>query len=260
MINIKNKYLPRDTQEIFPKQIKEYKNFNFWYCFNSPDIFYDRKGKLKIKINPFIEKFRWDKEWLKNIEERNKKFIREFEKAGFKKETFSATVSWRMVIGLGSTHPQETSMTLHHIYGIPYIPGSAVKGVTRHWVILKYFEGDEKKAEEDEKFKKIFGTQKQAGEVIFCDAYPVEDIKLKVDVMTPHYPDYYSGDKPPADWQQPKPINFLAVDRGTKFKFYLLSKDEKILEQSKKWLEEALKEFGIGAKTSVGYGYFEIEE
>ena len=29
---------------------------------------------------------------------------------------------------------------LHHVYGIPYIPGSAIKGMTRHWFILREFE------------------------------------------------------------------------------------------------------------------------
>ena len=45
------------------------------------------------------------------------------------------TIDWRMVIGLGGEHVLETSMTLHHVYGIPYIPGSAVKGMVRHYFL-----------------------------------------------------------------------------------------------------------------------------
>ncbi|MCM8809920.1 MAG: type III-B CRISPR module RAMP protein Cmr6, partial [Candidatus Omnitrophica bacterium] len=37
----------------------------------------------------------------------------------------------RLIVGLGSSHALETSLTLHHIYGIPYIPASALKGVCR---------------------------------------------------------------------------------------------------------------------------------
>ncbi|MCS7214516.1 MAG: type III-B CRISPR module RAMP protein Cmr6, partial [Candidatus Calescibacterium sp.] len=104
----------------------------------------------------------------------------------------------------------------------------------------------------------IFGTQEQAGKVIFMDAYPSGDIKLKIDIMNVHYPDYYSGNKPPADWQNPNPIKFLTVE-DTSFTFYLISKDIELLNKAKILLKEALEEQGIGAKTSIGYGIF-IEE
>ena len=44
---------------------------------------------------------------------------------------FPLKTSSRLIVGLGSTHVLETSLTLHHIYGVPYIPGSAFKGVVR---------------------------------------------------------------------------------------------------------------------------------
>lgn len=174
-------------------------------------------------------------------------------------------------------------MTLHHIYGIPYIPGSAIKGVTRHWAVLKFAE--EMSKSENIKFEKaiekvskalengekldlkiedlefnqlieIFGTQKQQGKVIFFDAYPVGEIKLKIDIMNPHYPKYYSEGQPPADWQNPVPIKFLTIE-NTKFSFYLASKTEddpnkNLLNIAEKLLLEALKDYGIGAKTSLG--------
>ncbi len=42
---------------------------------------------------------------------------------------------WRLAIGLGSGSVFETSISLHHIYGFPYIPASAVKGVLRSYLI-----------------------------------------------------------------------------------------------------------------------------
>jgi len=102
----------------------------------------------------------------------------------------------------------------------------------------------------------IFGTQKQKGKVIFFDAYPDESIELKIDIMNPHYPDYYGGDKPPADWQNPVPIKFLTVEK-TKFLFYLASRDKDLLTKAENLLKDALKNYGIGAKTSLGYGVFE---
>jgi CRISPR-associated protein Cmr6 len=220
---------------------------------------------------------------LKCLHERIEHWIKNM---GNNFEKFEATTSWRLVIGLGASHPQETSMTLHHIYGIPYIPGNAIKGVTRHWAVLKFAE--EMNKIENIKFEKaieevskalengekidlkvedlefnqlieIFGTQKQQGKVIFFDAYPVGDINLKIDVMNPHYPEYYSKGQAPTDWQNPIPIKFLTVE-NTKFQFYLAVRGEnsnKILEKTKELCLEALKEHGIGAKTSLGYGIFE---
>jgi CRISPR-associated protein Cmr6 len=265
---------------------QKFKEINFAYLFNLPSITISR-NELKIRINEELDKFKWDKDFINAIENRKKQIITQFQKGGYHLENFSLSISWRLVIGLGASHPQETSMTLHHIYGIPYIPGSAVKGVTRHWAILKFAE--EKSKMENIEFEKaiekisnglengerfdlkindlefnqlieIFGTQKQEGKVIFFDAYPVGEIKLKIDIMNPHYPKYYSEGHPPADWQNPFPIKFLTIE-STKFEFYLASKskddrDKNLLNKAKKLLSEALKTHGIGAKTALGYGIF----
>ncbi|WAM33729.1 type III-B CRISPR module RAMP protein Cmr6 [Caldicellulosiruptor morganii] len=47
----------------------------------------------------------------------------------------------RLVVGLGSEHVFETSLTLDYIWGIPYLPSSAVKGIckaTAFWEIVSY--------------------------------------------------------------------------------------------------------------------------
>lgn len=46
---------------------------------------------------------------------------------------------WRFVLGLGGESVYETNMTLHHNYGIPYLPSSSIKGVLRSWVIAQIF-------------------------------------------------------------------------------------------------------------------------
>lgn len=213
--------------------------------------------------------------------------IKDLSQNGYKVESFDTICHWRLIIGLGASHPEETSMTLHHIYGIPYIPGSAVKGVTRHWTVHKFAEEKAKRESKDfektleevaealEKGKelndlsvnntkfteiiRIFGTQKKQGEVIFMDAFPVGKVNLTIDIINPHYQEYYSNSKPPADWQSPNPIKFLTVEK-TRFTFSLLSKDENILKIALNCLKEALKHFGIGAKTSLGYGIFEFHD
>jgi CRISPR-associated protein Cmr6 len=238
----------------------------------------DKYLQLVIKETKFLLQ---KTKLLKSLHERIEHWITNI---GNNLEKFEAETSWRLVIGLGASHPQETSMALHHIYGIPYIPGSAIKGVTRHWAVLKFADNNRK---DNEKFEdaikriaralengndlnievdkitfkdliEIFGTQKQQGKVIFFDAYPVGEIKLKIDIMNTHYPKYYSEGQPPADWQSPVPIKFLTVE-DTKFQFYLVSKDKDLLEKSSMLLTEALKYHGIGAKTALGYGIFNIE-
>ncbi|MEO0270073.1 MAG: type III-B CRISPR module RAMP protein Cmr6 [candidate division WOR-3 bacterium] len=276
--NLGNKYLPKDTFNVFSTISSFSEENNFFYLFNFPKII-----NWKIRINEDIQRFKWDQNFLKQITTRKDKMIEKLQKSGFNCKSISAFCPWRLVIGLGASHPQETSMTLHHIYGIPYIPGSAVKGITRHWAVLKFAE--EKTKIENKSFKdsidevakaldtgndlgfsldnidfkkviEIFGTQKQAGKVIFMDAYPVNNINLKIDIMNVHYPEYYSGDKPPADWQNPDLIKFLTVEK-TKFQFCLLSRENNLLNIAERLLKEALKEHGIGAKTALGYGIFE---
>jgi CRISPR-associated protein Cmr6 len=263
---------------------QKFKEINFSYLFNLPIITVSRND-LKIKINDEIDKFKWDEDFINFITFRKKQIITQLQKEGYKVKNSYLSLSWRLVIGLGASHPQETSMTIHHIYGIPYIPGSAIKGVTRHWAILKFAEEISKS--ENSEFEKaiervikalengekmdlkvedlefnqlieIFGTQKQQGKVIFFDGYPVGEIKLKIDIMNPHYPKYYSEGQPPADWQSPVPIKFLTVE-DTKFQFYLVSKIEDLLKKSLDLFKEALKCHGIGAKTALGYGIFDVE-
>lgn len=297
------KYLPKDTLEVIPHDVDE--NFNFLLIYNLPKFTY-QFGKAKIVINEAIEGFRWNPNFIKSISTRHDRSIEDLKSAGLSTDSFSSTVNWRMIVGLGAAHPQETSMTLHHVYGIPYIPGSAIKGVTRHWFILKTFDelgitefaqisclenifensDDTSNNISKEVFRKkfaakrnepndilysfftdrkdmidlyrdMFGTQGNVGKVHFFDAYPVGEIRLKLDIMNPHYPKYYSGSEPPTDSQDPNPIKFLTVEH-TEFKFHIASKNPELLKKAKDYLIESLKEHGIGAKTAIGYGYFGI--
>ncbi|MGC9101206.1 MAG: type III-B CRISPR module RAMP protein Cmr6 [Caldisericum sp.] len=287
-----NKFFNKDFNQVrnrfFGSQIEDqkFKEINFFYLFNLPNIT-ERGDDIKIRINKDIEKFKWDNGFIRDLKERRNKILFLFKEKAYELSGFSLALSWRLVIGLGASHPQETSMTLHHIYGIPYIPESAIKGVTRHWAVLRLAEEYVKKGKnieeaieavskaleegkELEELKeinlnpeitfqdliKIFGTQKEEGKVIFFDAYPDENIELKIDIMNPHYPEYYTGDKPPADWQSPVPIKFLTVKEKTKFQFYLASRDQDLLTKAETLLKDVLRNYGIGAKTSLGYGIF----
>ncbi len=177
------------------------------------------------------------------------------------------TPNWRLVVGLGGESVYEMSITLHHIYGFPYIPASSIKGVLRSYIIAEVseFENDEDKALKNPLFVKIFGSTDSQGQVTFFDAFPTKAPTIKPDIMNPHYGDWYGNKKDncgnpiaPTDTQSPVPVFFLTVE-GT-FQFLFGSKQMKINDPLWKdktladWLKDALAEHGIGAKTAVGYG------
>src|SRR6266702_7738916 len=179
---------------------------------------------------------------------------------------FDVSLDWRIVIGLGGESVLETDITLHHLYGIPFIPGSALKGLTRAYVTGEIDEHKSKRIDDDDEIvNRIFGTQKGAGTVLFFDAMPLNgEVQFVVDIMNPHYPDYYGGTKPPTNDQSPIPVTFLTVT-DTTFTFALAPRNSNDpehkadVEKVKGWLREALQKYGVGGKTSAGYGYFKKE-
>jgi CRISPR-associated protein Cmr6 len=103
-----------------------------------------------------------------------------------------------------------------------------------------------------------------AGAICFLPAYPTTTARVETDVLTPHHTKYYNGDKEVAtDDEDPVPIVFPAVARGTGYQFTLLprttNQDSGLLESATRWLGEALKFYGLGAKTNAGYGWFSID-
>jgi len=58
-------------------------------------------------------------------------FCRIMEEYGYEKIVYKAELKSALVTGLGESHPSETSMVFDHTSGIPYLPASGIKGVTR---------------------------------------------------------------------------------------------------------------------------------
>ncbi len=174
-------------------------------------------------------------------------------------ELREAKVTGRMVVGLGDESVLETSVALHHTYGVPYIPGSALKGVAACFVRQHL---GEKWAPGADAYRTMFGDTTAAGRVTFFDAFPIPSGEgdkpfLQPDVMTVHHPLYYRGqDAPPADWDSPTPIPFLSAT-GT----YLvaLAGPPAWVDAAFQILEHALAYLGVGAKTSSGYGRLRLE-
>lgn len=176
------------------------------------------------------------------------------------KALFMSTAG-RFVTGTGNNNPVEVGFTWHPTLGVPYLPGSSVKGLVSSWA--------ETNAREDSRLgwlkDKLGSLEIGSGEIVFFDALPCKPVDVVVDVMTPHYPDYYTGNAPPGDWQSPVPIPFLTVDTGQSFLFSFAHRcGDSVPPENMDYIEEQLEmalEFqGAGAKTAVGYGQFIVDE
>ncbi|GMV36327.1 MAG: hypothetical protein AMXMBFR61_08350 [Fimbriimonadales bacterium] len=178
----------------------------------------------------------------------------------------------RVIVGLGSESVLETSITLNRIYGVPILPGSALKGVAR-----SYYENELRPADPEERKKHretgddLFGWEAKEGEqgkekeeaksgcVTFFDAWYIpgstkDDKPLRPDVITVHHPAYYqnSGQEPPTDFDDPTPVGFISA-RGS-FLLAVQGPDEQWTNLAMEVLTRALAHYGVGGKTSSGYG------
>jgi CRISPR type III-B/RAMP module RAMP protein Cmr6 len=187
-------------------------------------------------------------------------------------QVFQAKTHWRLIVGLGSNTALETGLTLHPLYGLPIIPGSALKGLTRAYAATEdtrmYLPNGKPslKIETDpEDIQRIFGgeinKEEHAGRVIFFDAIVTNKFSLTLDIMNPHYSNYYGKGDAPSNDQNPIPVPFLTISNAT-FQFavaprnHLDLKHQKAALQAKDWLKDALRDYGVGSKTSADYGYF----
>jgi CRISPR-associated protein Cmr6 len=188
----------------------------------------------------------------------------------------------RLIVGLGSENVLETGITLHHTYGMPYIPGSALKGLAAHYChqvwgasearfrlpppeeekqYREYLADPTKPKPPDNFHRLLFGTTDDSGCVVFHDAWFIPDSDpqpLRLDVMTPHHLRWLDGSVAPTDFDSPTPVPFLSVCG----RFLLaLSWRGPDCPQARQWIElamqllrDALEHWGVGGKTSSGYG------
>nr|WP_277344935.1 type III-B CRISPR module RAMP protein Cmr6 [Paenibacillus thiaminolyticus] len=172
----------------------------------------------------------------------------------------------KLLLGIGALSPYSNIllMTLHPVYGIPYIPSSSLKGAVRHCWIQERHEGNESEALKDALFVKCFGTGAEneaavAGQLIFFDAFPATSYTIVLDVQTPHFKDYYEtkGERQPTDALSPVPI-FIPAVTGTEFTIFIGAAEGRLAEQEisevRKMVSTTLSEYGLGAKTALGYG------
>lgn len=190
---------------------------------------------------------------------------------------FTARAASRVLVGHGNASPTGVGLTLHHTWGVPVIPGSALKGVLAGYVRAVF-----DAAAVEETCRRLFGApgdeatrrDASAGEVIFHDALWVSQRKggeagaamLARDVLTVHQKTWYGGGSGwPNDYDSPNPVAFLTVRPGSRFLVALSlapgagAEGPRLLRWTSERLSEALEHWGVGGKTAAGYGRLERE-
>lgn len=278
-------FYPLSTDQQSANKFDGNGNFSLWYNKYIPlnDKFEasNNKGEKDERIEFYCEKYDSITKQLGNfLKKKNCEqidFCRTYIKNNnYKEIVITAKLKMPLITGIGETHPSETSMVFDHNIGVPHIPATSIKGVARFAHILSIFLDENLKLKEkyqklkeikleDTDIPDIFGGDKNTedkikaykGSVIFLDAYPVNIPELKVDIMNPHYVDYYNDENPPADYLEPSPIKFLTVKDGETFVFRAVAKKE-IAGRVQNALVRAITKEGVGAKTALGYGIFEV--
>lgn len=183
----------------------------------------------------------------------------------------------RLLLHLGRANVLENvGLYAERTSGLPIIPGTALKGVVSTWACwAEHFnaaDGSFREFSPDSTQRRNFtaaeptlaqrilgddnaGGSEHAGEVIFLGGFPVNPPRLGLDIVNPHF------EANGTDKRNLTPNAFLCVEPGTpwRFAFYVrpgVSDSAALLKQTKAWIEEALTQSGIGAKTAAGYGRF----
>lgn len=186
----------------------------------------------------------------------------------------------RLIVNLSDSLIQNAGICLDRNTGLPFIPGSAVKGVARHaalahlrnkeWTIDEFMrvfgssEADFREKGELHAFAGVVAEDRRTlkGGLDFLSAQPITEPTIMVDISNVHYPDYYqSGNLRDLAKESPKPNTFPVVEQGVRYAFCIAENgmktiDAELFEKAKSVLIEAITVSGIGAKTGAGYGWF----
>ena len=172
-------------------------------------------------------------------------------------------IEGRLLIGLATGCALETGCAISHTYGMPYIPGSSIKGAVRAYA-------EKCLREKPELINELFGAAPDgdeqpdlSGVIAFHDAWWIPDSgpgkPFVQDVVTTHHPEYYGSEGAHAATDLDSPVpNALVGVHGT----FLFSMEgpQDWLDLAKALTEKALTDSGIGAKTAAGYGYMVHDE
>jgi len=196
--------------------------------------------------------------------------------------TFELALASRLLVGHGNSSGTDVGITVHHTWGVPVIPGSALKGLLAHYLDAVHGPGQEGDPAREqcaggqgsrgpgEVYRVLFGAPEaggksaparaSAGMIQFHDAIYVphsvpEDRPFAADVLTVHQKSYYdsTGQSWPNDYDDPIPVAFLTIRPCVRLLF-ALSGPADWRKLAERLLRNALEQWGVGGKTSAGYG------
>jgi CRISPR-associated protein Cmr6 len=195
--------------------------------------------------------------------------------------------------GLGNEHPLENGFAFLNPYGLPYLPGSGVKGVLRQaaeelangewgdaqgWNTEKCYPLEIERGKPPIRLSMIdtlFGRETMDGDkehvrgvLSFWDVIPkIHGDHLAVDIMTPHQSHYYQkkcdpkagNSDTPHESGQPNPICFLTVPPQSGFVFHVQCDRTRLKRLAPELLEndrwkELLKAAFTHAFDWIGFG------
>jgi len=181
-------------------------------------------------------------------------------------ENFEISSRSRVLLGTGNASVFEFGFNLNYPWGVPYIPGSSLKGLLSSY--LSRHDSNWKRDKTNPAVKSDFqvelfggirenGDESYSGILRFNDAWllPARTHWFEPDIINQHYKSYYRGEKAPDGTENPFPDKIAAFRPRLTFLVCIQGKKD-CREFAKKHLLQALDEEGIGGKTAVGYGRF----
>lgn len=175
----------------------------------------------------------------------------------------------RLLLHLGRANVLENvGLYCDRTTGLPHIPGTALKGVVSTWACWEanqtpdgsFNEGAAFLRQRREIARRILGDDDpggsaHAGDIIFLGGFPTTPPRLGLDIVNPHHRSDGSVET------RLTPSAFLCVEPGTQWRVAFLARPgvpdaATLLVQTTTWIEEALIQMGVGAKTAAGYGRF----
>ncbi|WAS05252.1 RAMP superfamily CRISPR-associated protein [Gloeomargaritales cyanobacterium VI4D9] len=179
--------------------------------------------------------------------------------------TFTLTCPWRIRVG-GTKGPEEMLLPAFDALGMPYIPSSTLRGVTRAQGVREFMAQGSSRAQAEREIAKYLGDldaeeKHKAGKIVFLDAYPVATNELKsgglaVDIANNIW-----------SWEgnnlrySPNPNLFFSLKQA---KFLIgirkgIHCTDEMLATVKEWLIKGLAQ-GIGSQINSGYGRLVSEQ
>lgn len=234
-------FLEKEIQDFYDKKNKEKKEkYEIKRIYKMKENQGEEKAEIEFTMGDYEGRIPEElKEYRKNMLDYYKYMNLDMMSENFELEVEK---DGKLIIGLGHPNIAETSMTIHKVYGVPYIPGQVLKGIFKNYYIQEVMEEnglekilkgiDVENKDAARLYNLLFGEkytknkdeeQSIRSNIYFFDAYPKEEYIIQEDVMNVHHVKYYNQteEKPiePSGEEKLNLIGFYVV-KNTKFQVF----------------------------------------